>query len=375
MVAESNKFWGDFNICLWFRQNPLADKDSGPPVPNFSVKLYDGNREFLNSGFTDTEGCISLPFLNASNEAKNSLNYRMHDGNSGYISIDASNLYQTIALGDMSVDWLPEDQFKQSLDCSTCTTYFVDNDFHLPSSLLGKSSPLTEHPCSSSNALVNCCGYDWGTSHCGLQQFSPDFKFLHQCDGCEKVIIVEPLPPVDCSTCDMYYPEAGMGTDLDDHGNLRPLTKHACTNEDQNADGRWGSSCCAYHWETKQCGVQEFDKFSNSLYASTSGFLYPCGGVCESKVKKNLVPLVAIIVSIVVVVLLLVLFYYKGHIIKRPKCKGDHDNMETHVKTALQPLYTNNAIVATLVSDVDDHVLHTNTDFHPVPLAPPMAFK
>jgi len=87
---------------------------------------------------------------------------------------------------DLSMDWLPPENVPL-LDCSTCDVYYADTNIATSSNeneSLGGSSPLTTHECSTNNWGLNCCGYDYQTQQCGVQEFFPEFSFLHPCGGC-----------------------------------------------------------------------------------------------------------------------------------------------------------------------------------------------
>lgn len=201
-----------------------------------------------------------------------------------------------VDFGDLSTDQLPE-QLEPPLDCSTCQVFYPDNST-IDSN---PTSPLINHSCSSNIWGFNCCGYDWSTSQCAVQQFFPEFGFLHKCGSCssvtdEDVLVPETgdgLLPSSCSTCKSYYPGASMTQEANDRGKISPLTSHACSfpyDLDGNVDERWGESCCAYDWKTRQCGVLEFSTGFTYLNDGKSSFIYPCDE-CDGDNAKDSAPL------------------------------------------------------------------------------------
>jgi len=318
-------------------------QESGPPIPNLFLRFI-GNSEVIGSGSTGEDGCMSVPFESSWSGESLFITYQMHgygNGNGGSgMYVSASDSYQTLHIGDFPMDSLPENQYQQTLDCSKCDVYYAD-DMYEPTTAetasLGAASPLTEHSCSSENSIwgLNCCGYDWATSRCGVQQFFPEFSFLHECGGCvvgntfeedreEFPPIAETYDPLGCSTCDKYYPSG------DDSGEISLLTNHACTREDQNYDGRWGEHCCAYNWEKDQCWVQEFETGYTNLNEKTSSFLYPCGGKCSTKGKMSSTGLAAIIggcaMAAVAVLAIVSIYLRKRRSTKHYHSQGTNDN-------------------------------------------------
>lgn len=356
-MATSN-FQGVVKICLWFRAHPSSGQESGPPIPNYYIECNGGN-EFLGRVFTDNNGCISLPFESSWPGSSLSVGCSMASGSiSRFIS--SSDSFQTVDFGDLSMDQLPESHFQPAFDCSTCTTYNPKD---------GAPLPLTNHSCSQNSWGWDCCGYDWVQNQCKVQQFFPEFQFLHECSGCQ-VPGTEPKPENECQSCEMYYPENSMDTPRNERGKLSPLTGHACSREDQGCSpvactDRYGPSCCALDPKTQQCGVFEFDTSYTYMNENKGEFLYPCdmcGRDTETSLTEIAIPVVVSTIAIFAIIVGVIMY-------KRKRTRtGKHQNdvsekVQHHGKQLLEPnnpepLEINEPpiVIATLVADNDVQV-------------------
>mmetsp|Transcript_608 Transcript_608/g.795 ORF Transcript_608/g.795 Transcript_608/m.795 type:complete len:421 (-) Transcript_608:240-1502(-) len=290
---EQIVYKGTMKICLWYRAHPSSGQESGPPIPNYYIE-FNGKDEIFGDGFTDENGCLSIYFQSTWPGSVLSVGFKRHNGSTS-TRIYPSALNQTVDFGDLSMDSLPEKYFRPKYDCSKCDSFYIDADFNINASAK-EESPLEQHSCASNKWGFDCCGYDWNTKRCGVQQFFPSFQFLHECSECPLIQYEDDdddddddhndndgEPPVDCSTCDKYYAQASMGTPSAERGSLYNLTGHACSHEDQNVDGkRFGSSCCTYDYKTKQCGIFEFNQHYVYLHETEGQFLHPCGGTCKN---------------------------------------------------------------------------------------------
>ena len=176
---------GVISICFWFEENPSSGQESGPPIPNYFLQCYE-NQKFVGSGYTAADGCLSLPYesnWHGSNGEFLSFRCNYHDGEIGISAYSSEHpAVKDIDLGDRSSRWLPPKNVPL-WDCSTCDVYYADANIATYESL-GGSSPLTTHECSTNDWGLNCCGYDYQTQRCGVQEFFPEFSFLHPCGGC-----------------------------------------------------------------------------------------------------------------------------------------------------------------------------------------------
>jgi len=356
-MATSN-FQGVIKICLWFRAHPSSEQETGPPIPNYYLEC-DGGNEFLGGGFTDSNGCFSLPFRSSWPGTSLSVDCSLANGSIGrYIS--SSESYQTVEFGDLSVDYLPEDHFQPAFDCSTCTTYTSED---------GAPLPLTDHSCSQNSWGWDCCGYDWIQNQCQVQQFFPEFQFLHECSGCRekesdpgKEQESDPGKEQEsdlCQSCEMYYPDDGMGTPRNERGELSPLTRHACSREDQ-AD-RYGPSCCALDPETKQCGVFEIYTSYTYMNESKGEFLYPCdmcGGDTDTSNASLTVIVIPVVVSIIAIFALIIgVMIYKRKRTRTGKSEPSNpelgNNFEPKASAPPLEILEPPIVTATLVADND----------------------
>ena len=331
-MATSN-FQGVIKICLWFRAHPSSGQESGPPIPNYYLECNGGN-EVLGRGFTDKNGCFSLPFESSWPGSSLSVGCSLANGDIG-TDISSSDSFQTVDFGDLSVDWLPEDDFQPAFDCSTCTTYNPKD---------GAPLPLTDHECSQNSWGWDCCGYDWVQNQCKVQQFFPEFQFLHKCNGCQVPgIETEPEPENECQSCEMYYPEASMDTPRNERGKLSPLTGHACSTEDQGCSpvactDRYGPSCCALDPKTKQCGVFEFETSYTYMNENKGAFSSPCdmcGRDTDTSITDIAIPVV--VSTIALFALIVGVIMYKRKRTRTGKRQNDaSEKVQHHDKQLLE---------------------------------------
>lgn len=320
----ASQYKGTIKICLWFLDG-LHPVETGPPIPNYYLE-FRGKNLLLASGYTDTNGCFSAPFESSWPGQYFSLTTNYGNSQSAK-PVYPSASDQIVDFGNMGIrDYaLPEKYFTQEYDCSTCDSYFADSDFDSTASTEATATSLSRHTCSSNQWGFDCCTYDWNSDSCGVQQLFPEFIFLHKCSGCQRLPEVEfkegiqpgfkesdPPPPIDCSVFDMYYPSSSMLTPANERDIMRPLTNHACTYEDQNSTSltghvsRYGSSCCAYDYETKQCGLWEYEMGYTYMNEIKGRFIYPCestapGSNIESTAPgSNIVLIVGATISVVV---------------------------------------------------------------------------
>ena len=334
ITTNMSKFKGTVKICLWFREYHLLE--TGPPVPNYFLQATSSANEILGSGYTDMDGCFSTKFESSWPGNILTIGIKRHNG---HISrhIYPSDSDQIVDFEDLSIDWLPEKYFQPHFDCSTCSSYFSGSSFESLDE--SGSKPLTEHSCSNNQWGLNCCGYDWNSNRCGVQEFFPTFSFLHECGGCEALETKDfsnygpgfkesdPPPPVDCSESEYYYPEASMETPKNERGDLSPLSNHACMYEGQNntyyGQSRFGSSCCAYDYDTLQCGLWDYSMGDD--YLNEGMFLYPCSLSESSNTSSlNVGAIVGGVVAGFAVILGLVYVY-----MRQRRQKNDHDPTST----------------------------------------------
>ena len=138
-----------------------------------------------------------------------SVDCSFHNGNIRTL-IYKSDQYQIVDFETLFLDSLPEN-YQPKYDCATYQVYYPSSNSTSSSADSEDLAPLSDHECSTNEWGWTCCGYDWNTNQCGVQEFFPEFSFLHRCGVCQLLNpLDDPEPSIDCSICDSYYREDTM---------------------------------------------------------------------------------------------------------------------------------------------------------------------